>query len=213
MYSINSTFTPSVVLLAIALNLFVKDISIAAENNFWRLTSPDGRCSISVTHDSGKLSYDVRRAGRIVIQKSQLGVQCDDKKLDRTLVFDRAEQIENRREKYESFAGVVPRVDHMVNHRTLVFHNSRNVPIEIELAASDEGVAFRPSWFIAGINGTGDVLPVNPDLSAFKELRHRLMIAEGRDPKMNVAVTSLENQDAWIHQIPPRGGFILRLDR
>jgi alpha-glucosidase len=69
------------------------------------------------------------------------------------------------------------------------------------------------SWFIAGINGTGDELPVNLDLSAFKESRHRLMIAEGKDPKMNVAVTPLENQDAWTHQIPPRGGFILRLDK
>jgi alpha-glucosidase len=150
-YLTTRTFTSRIVLLAIALNLLVEGISVAAENNFWQLTSPDGRCSISVALDSGRLGYEVRRVGRIVIQTSQLGLLSDDQELDHSLIFDRAEQIENRREKYELFAGTLPHVDHMVNHRTLVFHNSKNVPIEIELAASDEGVAFR--YKLTGIPG------------------------------------------------------------
>jgi hypothetical protein len=68
------------------------------------------------------------------------------------------------------------------------------------------------SWFIAGINGTSDALPAQLDLSPFKHFRHRLMIAEGEDAKLQVAVTPLENSDAWHHEIPPCGGFILRLD-
>src|ERR1700689_3773174 len=150
-YLTTRTFTSRIVLLAIALNLLVEGISVAAENNFWQLTSPDGRCSISVALDSGRLGYEVRRVGRVVIQTSQLGLLSDDQELDHSLIFDRAEQIENRREKYELFAGTLPHVDHMVNHRTLVFHNSKNVPIEIELAASDEGVAFR--YKLKGIPG------------------------------------------------------------
>ena len=35
------------------------------------------------------------------------------------------------------------------------------------------------SWFIAGINGTDNPLPVDLDLSPFKNFRHRLLIAEG----------------------------------
>jgi alpha-glucosidase len=142
-YLITATFTPRFVLLAIALNLLVQGISAAAESNSWQLTSPDGRCSISVALDAGKLGYEVWRAGTIVIQRSQLGLRSDDQELDRSLIFDRAEQVEHRREQYELFAGTLPHVDHVVNHRTLVFHNSKDVPIEIELAASDEGVAFR----------------------------------------------------------------------
>ncbi len=34
-------------------------------------------------------------------------------------------------------------MDHFLNHRRLTFRNANNVPIEIDLAASDEGVAFR----------------------------------------------------------------------
>jgi hypothetical protein len=69
------------------------------------------------------------------------------------------------------------------------------------------------SWFIAGINGTDDALPVNSDLSAFKKFQHRLMISEGENPNMQVNVAPLENSNEWKHEIPPRGGFILRLDK
>jgi hypothetical protein len=69
------------------------------------------------------------------------------------------------------------------------------------------------SWFIAGINGTGDTLPVNLDLSAFKKFHHRLLVAEADDAKMQVAVAPIENDRGWHHDLPPRGGFILRLDK
>jgi alpha-glucosidase len=69
------------------------------------------------------------------------------------------------------------------------------------------------SWFIAGINGTGDALPVQLDLNQFKHFHHRFMIAEGEDAKLQVAVTPLDDSDDWRHEIPPRGGFILRLDK
>ncbi len=69
------------------------------------------------------------------------------------------------------------------------------------------------SWFIAGINGTGGALPVDLDLSQFKDFRHRLMIAEDENTKMQVAVTPVASSEVWHHTIPPRGGFILRLDK
>jgi hypothetical protein len=69
------------------------------------------------------------------------------------------------------------------------------------------------SWFIAGINGTGDALPVKLDMSMFKKFRHRLMISEGENAKMQVNIAPLENSNEWQHAIPPRGGFILRLEK
>jgi len=69
------------------------------------------------------------------------------------------------------------------------------------------------SWFVAGINGTGETLPVTLDLSAFTSFPRRLLIAEGTNALMEVAVAPLENAATWAHPLPPRGGFILRLDQ
>jgi len=69
------------------------------------------------------------------------------------------------------------------------------------------------SWYIAGINGTSDSLPVDMDLSAFKKFHHRLVVSEGQDANMQVEVATLPDTNEWQHEIPPRGGFILRLDK
>ena len=114
------------------------------KTNFWSLVSPDRQCAIAVSlGDDGRLSYEVSRNGKMVVQKSPLGLRRDDEDFEHSLAFDHAGKIERRHEKYELFAGTQPRVDHVVNHHKLTFRNANNVPIEIELAASDEGVAFR----------------------------------------------------------------------
>jgi alpha-glucosidase len=107
------------------------------------LTSPDRQCTISVSLEDGNLSYQVSRDRKTVINKSSLGLRRDDQDFEHSLVFDHTGKIEKRCEKYELFAGPQPNVDHNLNHRSLVFRNAHDVPIEIELAASDEGVAFR----------------------------------------------------------------------
>ncbi|HZF02181.1 MAG TPA: glycoside hydrolase family 97 catalytic domain-containing protein [Methylomirabilota bacterium] len=116
----------------------------ATETNSWSLASPSGQCAIFVSlGDGGSLSYQVSRAGKIVIQKSPLGLRRDDQDFEHSLAFDHAGKIESRREKYELFASTQPRVNHLLNFRSVTFRNSQNAPIEIDLAASDEGVAFR----------------------------------------------------------------------
>ena len=114
-----------------------------AEESSWSLTSPNRKCEISVSLASGQLTYQTMFDGRVVIQKSPLGLKRDDQDFESGLVFESAGKIEKRREQYELFAGVQPKVDHRLNFRALSFHNSSDVPIEIDLAASDEGVAFR----------------------------------------------------------------------
>jgi hypothetical protein len=56
-------------------------------------------------------------------------------------------------------------------------------------------------------------LPVNLDLSAFKGFPRRLAITEGTDAQMQVRVAPLARAASWPHTLPPRGGFILRLDQ
>jgi hypothetical protein len=69
------------------------------------------------------------------------------------------------------------------------------------------------SWFIAGLNGTGESLNANLDLSAFGDFPKRTLIAEGADATMKVEATAVPVVKYWKHEMPPRGGFILRLDK
>jgi hypothetical protein len=153
-------------LLAASLILLAGKISLTAatDTNSWLLASPDGQCAISVSlGNGGSLSYEVSRAGKIVIQKSPLGLRRDDQDFERTLTFDHAGKIYSRHQKYELFAGVQPCVNHLLKYRNLVFRNTNNVPIEIELAASDEGVAFRYKF----AENSSDVRIVESELSSF----------------------------------------------
>lgn len=118
--------------------------TLFADTNSWSLTSPDGRCAISVSLGaSGQLSYEVRREQKPVILPSPLGLQPDDEIFDSALTLQEAGKVEPHREVYELFAGAVPRVDRLLNHRSLVFQNTNRALLTIDLAASDEGVAFR----------------------------------------------------------------------
>jgi hypothetical protein len=130
-------------LIGSLLLFFLFPAVLRAAETEWSLTSPDGEHEISVSLESGQLTYQASLDGKIVIQKSPLGLRRDDEDFESGLVFDNAGTVEKSREKYELFAGVQPRVNHRVNFRALSFHKAGGFPIEIDLAASDEGVAFR----------------------------------------------------------------------
>jgi hypothetical protein len=49
-------------------------------------------------------------------------------------------------------------------------------------------------------------------LSAFRKLSRRTLIVEGKNSQMEMAAISIPKSDAFSHPLPPRGGFILRLD-
>jgi alpha-glucosidase len=118
--------------------------SIPAANLLWLLASPDGRCAIAVTlTPGGELSYQVHRDEKPVILDSPLGLRRDDLNFDRGLQFLDATAAEKQREKYELFAGGAVRVDRVLNRRTLSFRTTNGSRLLIDLAASDEGVAFR----------------------------------------------------------------------
>ncbi|MDE3066878.1 MAG: glycoside hydrolase family 97 catalytic domain-containing protein [Verrucomicrobiota bacterium] len=93
--------------------------------------------------NDGSLSYQALRREKVVIQKSPLGLRRDDQDFERGLTLTRAGSVHRRRQKYQLFAGVQPEVNHLLNYRHLVFRNANGAPIEMDLAASDEGVAFR----------------------------------------------------------------------
>ena len=114
------------------------------QTNAWSLASPDNQCVISVAlGDGGRLTYEARRNGKTVIEPSPLGLQRDDQDFEHNLSLERAGDMFSARQEYQLFAGVQPRVNHLLNYRNLLFRNENGLPLEIDLAASDEGVAFR----------------------------------------------------------------------
>ena len=116
----------------------------AQQSHSWSLASPDGHCVISVSAGAGGvLTYEVRRDHKTMIGSSPLGLVRDDQSFERGLFFDVASAPESRREQYELWAGPSPRVDHLVNHRSLEFQNENHAPLVIDLASANEGVALR----------------------------------------------------------------------
>jgi len=116
----------------------------AADISSWSVSSPDGLCAISISLGTGgDLTYEVSRDGKVVIPASPMGLRRDDEPFESGLKLEHAGDVRTQREKYELFAGTQPHVDHVLNHRTLDFHNPNHAAIDIELAAGNEGVAFR----------------------------------------------------------------------
>jgi hypothetical protein len=151
-HSITRTRTTRTTIWLAALAVAVTQFSFAADTNRWSLASPNGGCEINVSLDGGRLSYEALRDGRTVIQTSPLGLRCNDGDFSGGMSFEHADKIRSEREKYELFAGVQSHVNHLLNFRRLAFRNPNGTPLEIDLAASDEGVAFR--YRFAGTNGT-----------------------------------------------------------
>ena len=132
----------------LALSALLTCASAAADHhpasNSWSLISPNKECQIAVTlSEDGRLSYEALRKGRLVVQRSPLGLSCDDQNFERALILAHVEATYSQREKYQLFAGPQPKVNHLLNFRRLMFRNTNSARLEIDLAASDEGVAFR----------------------------------------------------------------------
>lgn len=147
----------------------VGDISSTEAANSWSLASPSDHCEIIIEQkNDGGLSYEARRDGKVVISNSPLGLRCDNQDFEKALVFDSAGDAAVHSEVYDLFSGAHTHVDHQVRQRSLVFHNANGVPLEIDVAATDEGVAFRyrfpetnSSIRIVELEATGFKLPQN----------------------------------------------------
>lgn len=68
------------------------------------------------------------------------------------------------------------------------------------------------SWFIAGINGSNESQPLTLGMSGFAGFPQRILVTETGDALHDLATKAINTSDPWQHTIPPRGGFVLRLD-
>lgn len=127
------------------------------------LGSPDGTNVISLHLDeAGVPSYQVFRKGKPVLASSPLGLRCNDQDFSRGLKVESKGKKEERRESYELFSGVKPRVDQLHHRQSVTFSNAGGARITMDLDAGNEGVAFRYRFAEEGPERT-----VEEELSGF----------------------------------------------
>jgi hypothetical protein len=65
--------------------------------------------------------------------------------------------------------------------------------------------------YIVGINGTNNELPIELDLSQYKDrFSNFRLITEGKDPLMEFATNTNQTISDWSYTIAPKGGFIIQ---
>src|ERR1039458_5670445 len=79
-------------------------VAAVAETNTWSVASPNKQCEISVSLNQGHLNYQASHGGKVVVQKSPLGLRRDDQDFENSLSFEHAGKITSHREKYELLA-------------------------------------------------------------------------------------------------------------
>lgn len=66
-------------------------------------------------------------------------------------------------------------------------------------------------WFIAGLNGTDQPIPINLNLEQFFPFGECVIITGGQDPLTQFSVKKTDEIYRWQNQIEPLGGFVLDL--
>ncbi len=115
-------------------------VSAAAQD--WSVTSPNGRVKLSVRLD-GQLSYRVEHDRSVVLGDSPLGLRLANRNLLAGLKFESAQPARLIEERYEMLHGKRRECHNRAQHQTLVFRNPAGQPLELDLRAYDDGVAFR----------------------------------------------------------------------
>ncbi|MDV6168617.1 glycoside hydrolase family 97 catalytic domain-containing protein [Flavobacterium sp. DG1-102-2] len=104
-------------------------------------------------HDSNQITvwldkegapyYKVTHGGKPIIQDSPLGLSCDDQDFTSGLSVAGISPIEEKREQYELKVSSYKNIDHVFNRKSITFKNKQGATMVLDLAAGDEGVAFR----------------------------------------------------------------------
>ncbi|HTH49670.1 MAG TPA: glycoside hydrolase family 97 catalytic domain-containing protein [Candidatus Limnocylindria bacterium] len=110
----------------------------------WRVSSPDARNTIEIVLDAeGRPSFSVQHRGRWVLRSSPLGLAHEQENFEGGLGLQAAEAVTRQIETYELLSGNNRRVRSALNRRSIVFTNATGARLAVDLAASDQGVAFR----------------------------------------------------------------------
>ena len=106
------------------------------------ISSPDGKLKLNVFSDNGKALYNVTFQGKIMLEKSPLGLITNESDFSKNLKF-----IDSKKDKisknYTNEKIKKSQVSYGANTLTVNFTNADNFNIGIEFQVSDNNVAFR----------------------------------------------------------------------
>ncbi|MEU7003640.1 glycoside hydrolase family 97 catalytic domain-containing protein [Nonomuraea sp. NPDC046570] len=110
----------------------------------WTLNSPGGAVVLDVSLDErGRLWYDVRRRGVMLLERSRLGVERQDASFHNGLVLVAEPMPEARDESYTAVHGKRSALHERSTAATLSVRGRNGAPLDIEFRVFDGAVAFR----------------------------------------------------------------------
>lgn len=106
------------------------------------ISSPDGKLKLNIFSENGKALYNVSFQGKIMLEKSPLGLVTNESDFSKNLKF-----IDSKKDKisknYTNEKIKKSQVSYGANTLTVNFTNADNFNIGIEFQVSDNNVAFR----------------------------------------------------------------------
>lgn len=146
-----------VLVLALTPTLLLTGVATSSGES-WSVTSPNGlvRFSVQLADLGGTADYPKGEAclyyrvefgpegsRAVVVQDSPLGLTLQGGDFSRGLRFDSAQPSKHIEESYEVPHGKRRQCHNRAQHLTLAFRNAGGQPLELDLRAYDDGVAFR----------------------------------------------------------------------
>ncbi|MEP7280279.1 MAG: glycoside hydrolase family 97 catalytic domain-containing protein [Bacteroidota bacterium] len=108
----------------------------------WMAASPDKSLEIVLTEKGGRLSYQVFSDKKAVIKTSGLGIQSSTTDFSRNLSFVNA--VSKKIDEHYTLKIGKQKVNHaQANETTISFKSKDDMPVQIQLRAYNDGVAFR----------------------------------------------------------------------
>ncbi len=106
------------------------------------ISSPDGKLKLNVFSENGKALYNVTFQGKIMLEKSPLGLITNESDFSKNLKF-----VDSKKDKvsknYTNEKIKKSQVNYVANTLTVNFTNADNFNIGIEFQVSNQNVAFR----------------------------------------------------------------------
>lgn len=149
----------------ICAGMFLLGTSCTQQEDSLELTSSSGKNAISISLDqNGSLFYDVKREGAVMISKSPLGLKTESADFTKGLKVVEVSDVQEKRENYQLIVANTKEIDQLLSHKSLTFENQSGDSLILDLAAGEQGVAFR--YRIPG--NAADLQVVTEELTGFQ---------------------------------------------
>lgn len=143
--------------------LLVVSVMVGRASNRY-VKSPDGKTIVTINYDGGHVNYSVTLNGKVMVEPSALGVECNigDFTSGLSLKEERQELVSD---DYEMHNAKFSRVSYRANQLNLTFENAKKQQMTITFNVSDNNVAFRYSF---PQQGETAAMVVNGEATSFR---------------------------------------------